>query len=138
MTHWCGCIRATGGYIAPVKTRWFLISFFWTGTDWDYETKDSLPGDIKLTNEEGNEYIVSREEPTTAFESLGVPLDLANSSPDAFNAVTKKCHEFASQMKTAKCDKTSCLNAFNTLFMPTLSYCMMATQFREKQWNKAI
>ena len=33
MTHWCGCIRATGGYIAPAKTRWFLISFFWTGTD---------------------------------------------------------------------------------------------------------
>ena len=28
MTHWCGCIRATGGYIAPVKTKWFLISFF--------------------------------------------------------------------------------------------------------------
>ena len=21
MTHWCGCIRATGGYIAPAKTR---------------------------------------------------------------------------------------------------------------------
>ena len=28
MTHWCGCIRATGGYIVPAKTRWFLISFF--------------------------------------------------------------------------------------------------------------
>ena len=25
MTEWCGCIRATGGYIAPAKTRWFLI-----------------------------------------------------------------------------------------------------------------
>ena len=31
MTHWCGCIRAIGGYIAPVKTRWFLISFFLDG-----------------------------------------------------------------------------------------------------------
>ena len=111
---------------------------FWTGTDLDYETKDSLPGDITLTNEEGNEYTVSREEPTTAFESLGVPLDLANTSPDAFNAFTKKCHEFDSQMKTAKCNKTSCLNAFNTLFMPTLSYCMMATQFTEKQWDEEI
>ena len=100
--------------------------------DWDYKTKDSLPGDIKLTNEEGNEYTVSREEPTTAFESLGVPLDLANTSPDAFNVVTRKYHEFAAQMKTAKCNKTSYLNAFNTLFMPTLSYCMMATQFTEK------
>ena len=32
MTEWCECIRATGGYIAPAKTRWFLI-FFWTGTN---------------------------------------------------------------------------------------------------------
>ena len=31
MTHWCGCIRVTGGYIAPIKTRWFLISFFLDG-----------------------------------------------------------------------------------------------------------
>ena len=27
MTHLCGCIRATGGYIALTKTRWFLTSF---------------------------------------------------------------------------------------------------------------
>ena len=30
MTHWCGCVRDTGGSITPIKTRWFLISFFWT------------------------------------------------------------------------------------------------------------
>ena len=46
------------------KPGGFLFRFFWTGTDWEYETKDSLPGDITLTNEEGNEYTVSREEPT--------------------------------------------------------------------------
>ena len=78
MTEWCGCIRTTGGYIAPAKTRWFLISFFLTGTDWEYETKDSLPGNITTTNQDDNEYTVSMKEPMTAFESLGVPLDLAN------------------------------------------------------------
>ena len=124
--------------LLPSKLDGFLFRFFWTGTDWEYKTKDSLPGDITLTNEEGNEYTVSREESTTAFESLGVPLDLANTSPDSFNAVTKICHEFASKMKTAKCNKISCLNAFNTSFMSTLPYRMIATQFTEKQWNKAI
>ena len=29
MTCWNGGIRATGGLIAPEKTRWFLLSFFW-------------------------------------------------------------------------------------------------------------
>ena len=112
--------------------------FFWMGTVLEYETKDSLPGDITLTDQDDNEYTVSREEPTTAFESLGVPLDLANRSLDSFNAVVKICHKFAAQMKTAKCNKTSCLNTFNTSFMPTLSYRMIATQFTEQQWNTAI
>ena len=137
MTEWCGCIRATGGYIAPAKTRWFLI-FFWTGTNWEYETKDLLPGDITLTDQDDNEYIVSRKEPTTAFESLGVPLDLAKQLPDSLNAVTKICHIFATQIKNAKCNKTSCLNKFNTSIIPTLSYRMISTQFTEQQWNKAI
>ena len=41
MTDWCRCIWATGGYIAPAKIIWFLISFLWTGTNWEYKTKDS-------------------------------------------------------------------------------------------------
>ena len=83
-------------------------------------------------------YTVSREEPTKAFESLGVETDLANCSSDALESVTKICQVFSTQMNNAKCNKTSCLNAFNTSFMPTLSYRMIATQFTEQQWNKAI
>ena len=41
-------------------------------------------------------------------------------------------------MGAAQCDKTSCLNAFKTSFMPSLSYRMIATQFTEQQWNKMI
>ena len=39
-------------------------------------------------------------------------------------------------MRGAKCNKNSCLNAFNTSFMSLLSYRMVATQFIEQQWNK--
>ena len=67
---WNGGICATGGLIAPEKTRWFLISFFWDGTDWQYHTKDSLPGDIFFPDKNGDLYTVTREEPTSAFVSL--------------------------------------------------------------------
>ena len=70
MTCWNGGIRATGGLIAPEKTRWFLLSFFWDGTDWQYHTKDSLPGDIYLPDINGDLYTVTREEPTSAFVLL--------------------------------------------------------------------
>ena len=39
MTCWNGGIRATGRLIAPKKTRWFLLSFFWAGLDWQYHTE---------------------------------------------------------------------------------------------------
>ena len=129
----CGCIRATGGFIAPIKTRWFLVSFFWNGNDWDYETKDSLPGVITLPDKDGQLYTVNREEPTTSFKSLGLQIDLANTSSKALDDVTDECQKCSTQINNAKCDKTFCLNAFITLFMPTLSYRMIATQNSKQQ-----
>ena len=104
---------------------------FFTDTDWKYETKDSLPGDIILPDQDVNMYTVSRDEPTKAFESLGVEIDLANCSSNALDNVTKICQEYFTQMNSAKCNKASYLNAFNTSFMPTFSYRMIATQFTE-------
>ena len=78
------------------------------------------------------------EEPTTDFESLGLHIDLANTLPNALDDVTHICQEFSTQMNNAKCNKTSCLNTFNTSFMATFSYRMIVTQFSEHQWNKAI
>ena len=104
MTDWCGCIRATGGFIAPTKTRWFLVSFFWNSNDWDYEAKDSLPGVITLSDKDSQLYTVNREEPTTAFESWGLRIDLGNTSSKALDDVTDECQEFSTQINNAKCD----------------------------------
>ena len=82
-------------------------------------------------------YTVSREEPSKAFGFLGLRMDLCNISTAALDDITHVYQEFSTQMYSAKCNKTSCLNAFNTSFMPTLSYRMIATQFTEPQWNKA-
>ena len=105
MTDWCGCIRATGGFIAPTKTRWFLVSFFWNGNDWDYKTKDSLPGAIALPDKDGQPYTVNREEPTTAFESLGLQMDLANTSSKALDDVTDECQNFQPKSTTLSVTK---------------------------------
>ena len=105
MINWCGCIRATGGLIAATKSRWFLVSFFWNGNDWEYETKDSLLGDITLPDKDGNLYTVNREEPTAPFEYLGLRIDLANTSSKALDDVTFECNKFSTQMDNAKCNK---------------------------------
>ena len=124
--------------LLPPKRDGFLYLFLWNGNDWDYKTKDSLPGVITLPDKDGHLYTVNREEPTTVFEPLGLRIDLANTSSKALDDVTDECQKKSNQINNAKCDTTSCLNAFNTSFMLTLSYRMMTTQFSEQQWNKAI
>jgi hypothetical protein len=76
MNRWNGGLRATGGLIAEAKTRWFLVDFKWTGSDYEYRTIADMPGNITLPDENGQEYVVAREEVSTAFESLGVWLAL--------------------------------------------------------------
>ena len=83
-------------------------------------------------------YTVSREEPPEAYESLGLQIDLCGTSTATLDDNIHICQELSTQIDSAKCNKTSCLNAFNTSLMPTLSYRIIATQFTEQQWNKAI
>ena len=115
-----------------------LTVFLLGWLDWQYHTKEILPGDITLPDKDGNMYTVSREEPSASFESLGLRTNLCGTSEPALEDVTKVSYEFSTQMKNATCGKTSCLNAFNTFFMPTLSYQMIVTQFTKQEWNTAI
>ena len=90
-----------------------------------------LPADIN-----GDLYTVTREEPTSAFVSLGFNKPLSGGDAATGEVIWGAANVFEAQMLTAHCDKTSCLNAFNTSFMSSLSYKMMASQFTEDEWKK--
>ena len=100
--------------------------------------KLSLSGGIFLPDKNGDLYTVTREEPKSAFVSLGFENLLSGGDDAAGVGISGEAHSFASQTGTAQCDKTSCLNAFNTSFMPSLSYKMVASQFTEQQWKTMI
>jgi hypothetical protein len=38
MNRWNGGLGATGDLIVAAKTRWFLVDFKWTGSDYEYRT----------------------------------------------------------------------------------------------------
>ena len=103
-----------------------------------YHTKETLPGDISLTDKNDVLYTVTRDEPTSSHTSLGVEVALDREQVCDGVVVKDESKLFAKQMKAAKCDKTTRLNCFNTSFVPSLSYKMIATQFTEQQWNKMI
>jgi hypothetical protein len=103
MNRWNGGLRATGGLIAVAKTRWFLVDLKWTGLDYEYRTIADMLGNITLPDENGQEYVVSREEVSTAFESLGVWLALDGNQEKLKEVLTETSHVSGSQVSTSKC-----------------------------------
>ena len=81
---------------------------------------------------------MTRDEPTSAHVSFGTTSPLSGGDLDEGVEIPEGAYLFASQMGTAKCDKTACLDCFNTSFIFPLSYKMIATQFTKQQWNKTI
>ena len=63
--------------------------------------------------------------------SLGFEKPLSGGDSADGVGISDGAHVFAVQIGTAQCDKTSCLNAFKTSFVPSLSYKMVASQFTE-------
>ena len=86
-----------------------MIAFFWDGLDWAYHTKETLPGDISLPDKNGVlYYTVTRDEPTSSHTSLSVRVALDGGQAAAGVVVKDESELFASQMKAAQCDKTTC------------------------------
>ena len=138
MNRWNGGLRATGGLIAAAKTRWFLIDFVWTGSDYEYRTIEDMPGNITLPDENGRDYVVAREEVSTAFESLGVWLALDGNQEKEKKILTEAAQVFAAQVSSSNCSRNDALYTYNNSFMASMQYPMIATQFTEKEWNKII
>jgi hypothetical protein len=97
-----------------------------------------MPGNITLPDESGSEYVVAREEVSTAFESLGVWLALDGNQEKLKEVLTETSHVFGSQVSTSKCSKNDTLYTYNNSFMASMQYPMIATQFTESECNKLI
>ena len=83
------------GLISPKKTGWFLIDFLWDGLDRVYHTKDILPGNIFLPDNNGNLYTVTRDKPIFSHTSLGMKVGLDGGQATELDVVTYKLELFA-------------------------------------------
>lgn len=140
MNRWNGSIRETGGLIAANKTRWFLADFKWNGNDYEDRTIADMPGNITLPDKDRERYTVNREETSSANESLGVWLALDGNQKKQLQVRTRKSRVFEADIRAGKRSKNDALYTFNfnNIFMPSLQYPMIATQFDEDEWEKVI
>ena len=82
MRWWNGSIRPSGGSICPKKTTWFLIDFEWNGSNYEYYSVEDMPGNISVPDEEHSMITITRKEPLSANESLGIQLTLTGNQDE--------------------------------------------------------
>jgi len=69
---WEGCLTASGGALSPSKSFWCLIDYRWTGDKWVYRTKEEMPANIQMHDEQGSLQTLQRHEPTQPEKTLGM------------------------------------------------------------------
>ena len=72
MRWWNGGIKASDRLVYLNKTKLFLIDFKWNGSYYKYQPIEDMPGNISIPNEEGYMITITRKEPSSANESLGI------------------------------------------------------------------
>jgi len=135
MDRWCGILRATDGMIAPDKSKWFLIDFKWTGSDYVYRSLQEMPGEITLLDRNNIRIPLERLDVSVAAESLGVWIAMDGNQDKQIDIMKKKAQVFAAQISTKKVSRNDALYFFVS---KTLEYPMAATRLAEDQWNDTV
>ena len=76
---WHGSLRATGGALRAEKCSWSIAAYHWKEGNPQYHSVDSLPGQISITDQHGQEVPLTRHEVSTAIKVVGVVQSLDGS-----------------------------------------------------------
>ena len=126
MDRWCGVLRATDGMIAPGKSKWFLVDFKWTGSDYVYYSLEEMPGEITLLDRNGARIPLERLDVSKAEESTGVWIAMGGSQDKQIEIMKKKVQVFAAQISTKKVSRNDALYTHYSSIMKALEYHMAA------------
>ena len=140
VNYWEGLLRATGGALEPKKTFWYLIDFQWTGTKWEYLTKEDAPGDITMRLPDSEDTVIlSRLEPQEACKTLGIHIAMDGNQDAETEFLRDKGNTFADSYRTAGgLDRNDAWQGLTTTIMATLKYPAMATTMDEDQWDYVL
>jgi hypothetical protein len=138
LDRWFRSLIASGGALCPLNSFCYLIDFHWNGTDFEYRTKDDMPGSFTLIDKHGNRETLKRLEVWQVQKNLGIFLAMDGNQWAQFLFLKEAAIIFADQIRTSKCDKNIALYTYNSCFMKSMEYCMTTTIFSETEWNAIL
>ncbi len=102
---WEACLKATCGAIVPEKTVWWLVSFKWSGTTWEYATIQDCPGELQVKDILNQRKIITRMQAGEAYETLGVFLAPDGNNEQQFKKMLLAATKWADGLRTGNISK---------------------------------
>ncbi len=106
LTLWEGLIKATGGTLAPEKSYWYLIDFFWhaSSLSWKYQTIPNTPGNLTIrgntTATNAPRLTLQQCEPSKANETIGLWIAMDGNQIAQQNVLKAKVTEWTDKIRT--------------------------------------
>jgi len=138
VTNWEGLLCTTGGTLVPDKCFWYLIAQQWTNGKWQYQSKHTIPGDIKVVDATGKLHTIPRLEVTEVRHTLGVRLATDGNSQEEFQYLKATTMEWKQKMEKARLTHTDALFSFRSSILRKMAYPLAVTTFTETQCNELM
>ena len=138
LDRWARSLIVSGGALCSEKSFCYLIDFQWTGTDWEYRSKDDMPGSFTLIDKHGTRRELKRMNAEEAEKTLGVYLAMDGNDGRQFRHLHEEAVKFGDQIRSSKCDNNTAFYTYTNCFLKSMEYCMPTTDFTETQWNDIL
>jgi len=138
VTNWEGLLRTTGGALVPDKCFWYLIDQQWEDGKWQYQSKTSTTGDIKVVDATGKLHTIPRLEVTEAQRTLGVRLAPDGNSTAEFQYLKTTATEWKHRMEKARLTHMDAMFSLQSSILRKMAYPLAVTTFTETQCNELM
>jgi hypothetical protein len=130
---WEFSLKATCGALVPEKTVWWLVSFVWNGSSWQYASIQDSPGEVKVNNISDSRKTIKCLEAHEAYETLGVFLAPDGNSQAQFKNMRKVVVSWVDGLRTGKISKDKVWLALQSTILRTLYYPLPALHLTKAQ-----
>ena len=130
VTTWQGGLRASGGALMPRKCMWGLIAFKWSNGKWSY---DHPPGEIMVTDLNGNPKAIKRYDAHTAIKIVGVYQALDGNMDRQLQELLAKAKDWGGKIRQGCIPRNLAYRGVHSMLWASIKYPLPATTFTDAQ-----
>ncbi len=128
-----GAICSNDAELCYEKKVWWLVSFVWNGSSWQYASIQDSPGELQVNDISDSRKTIKRLEAHEAYETLGVFLAPNGNSQAQFEKMRKAVASWVDGLRTGIISKDEVWLALQSTILRTLYYPLPALRLTKAQ-----